>query len=189
LEVIGKVRIKMESRLTNANLSLDVNYKLFFYFGLFFLIACGLTFKSERTTHIPTFDKLFITEGTLKFPAYQNRRLPSIFIQSIDNRMIKLSTYRGYGIHKLRKFKDGKIKVWWYSNNLKKIYSPNHINSLYQAEVDGQIIVKYDDEKKLIESRPKYKDTIFLALISFVFLLLALLGYINKLDSKKSPKL
>jgi hypothetical protein len=103
--------------------------------------------------------------------------------------MIKLSTYRGYGIHKLRKFKDNKIKVWWHSNNLKQIYNPNQINSLYQAEINGQFIVSYDCEKKLLENRPKYRDAIFLASISFIFLLLALLGYINKLDSKKSNRL
>ena len=179
----------MENRNANTDLTPEFHCKLLFFFGLFFLVASVFTFKSEESVEIPKFNNLFITEGILKLPAGRGGKYPSIFVLSSDNRLIKLSTYRGYEIHKLRKFEDSKIKVWWYSNNLKKIYNPNYVNSLYQAEINGQTIVKYDQQKKLFENRPKYKYTIFLASISFVFLLLALLGYINKLDSKKSTKL
>jgi hypothetical protein len=75
--------------------------------------------------------------------------------------MIKLSIYHGYRIHNLRKFENKRLKVWWYPRNLNAINNPLYTSLLYQAEIDGQIIIKYDEEKKLIESNSK-NSTIFI---------------------------
>ncbi len=137
---------------------------------------------------IPDFNQLTVSEGKIKIHKGQGR-VHDVFTLLINNQEILFSCGMNACL-RIDKTPDyqGKIaKVWWYKS--KRIGSMGGENILYQLEINGKIILSYQNQAEYYLSVKRFSPAINLVFFIISIIFFVLLQFANDpITSKRNEK-